>query len=152
MSSVSKPDGSSWPDDPPPLVRWFSWPVRDNVFKGSVVVIGLLAGGLGVGWVTGKTHLALLALAALVIALWRFFLPVMFELNTDGVNQWIFGRHRRIPWVAIRRYEVFSTGVLLLPYSDRCPMDAFRGLYLPWGSRREEILAQIRYYLDQPGD
>ena len=29
-------------------------------------------------------------------------------------------------------------------------MDAFRGLYLPCGSRRDEVLAQLRYYVGRP--
>lgn len=104
---------------------------------------------MGVRLLTGQTHLALLALAALAAALWRFFVSVVFELNADGVNRWVFGRHKLIAWRAIRRYEVCSTGVLLLPFSDRCPMDSFRGLFMPWASHRHEVLAHLRYYLDR---
>lgn len=99
---------------------------------------------------TGRIHLALLAAAVLAASLWRFFLPVTFELNADGVNQYFFGRHRSIIWKEIRRYELRPAGVLLSPFSDSCPMDAFRGLFLPWGDRRDEVLGQIRYYLDRP--
>jgi len=118
--------------------------------NGIVVLAGIITSGAGVRWYTGKTHLGLLAAAALAVALWRFLIPVLFELNTDGVSCWVFGRHRRIPWNEVHRYEVDSTGVLLLPYQQRCPMDSFRGLYLPWGGYRREVMAQIRYYLDVP--
>ena len=139
-------------DEPPPLVRWWSWPLHERLLTGMVVVAGILTSGVGVWWLTGKTHLGLLAAGALAVALWRFLVPVLFELSADGVNQWVFGRHRRIPWNEIRRFEIGSTGVLLLPHEDRCPMDSFRGLYLPWGRRRREVLAQIRYYLAVPMD
>jgi hypothetical protein len=142
--------GSAWADEPPPLVRWWSCPVRDNILSALVVLAGLTAAGMGVHAATGRLHLALFAVLVLTMALWRFFIPVLFELNTDGVNQWVFRRHRRISWNEIHRYDICSKGVLLLPHTDRCPMDAFRGLYLPWRNRREEVLAQIHYYLDPP--
>jgi hypothetical protein len=102
--------------------------------------------------VTGRLHLALLAVAALGIALWRFFLPTTFELNSEGVSQWRFGRRRRIPWREIRRYDVYSSGVLLLPVADACPLDACGGLFLPWGKHRPEVLAHVHYYLDRPAE
>lgn len=135
---------------PPPSVQWRSWPLRDSVW-GATGVVGSLAGaGVGVWSLTAKTHLALLAVAVLAIALWRFFLPVWFELNSEGVSQFVFGRRRRVPWKGVRHYEVCPSGVLLLPHADPCPLDACRGLYLPWGKNRQEVLAQVRYYLDRP--
>jgi hypothetical protein len=115
-----------------------------------LVVIGLLAAAVVIRVLSGHTVMTLLALAALVAALWRFFLPVVFELSDRGVDQWVLGRHRRIPWRAVRRYEICSAGVLLLPREDRSAMAAFRGLYLPWEAHREEVLARVRHYLDRP--
>ena len=135
---------------PPPSVQWRSWPLRDSVLAATIVLAALAGAGVGVWSLTGKTHLALLAVAVLAIALWRFFLPVSFELNSEGVSQFVFGRRRRVPWRGIRRYEVCSSGVLLLPHADPCPLDACRGLYLPWGKNRQEVLAQVRYYLERP--
>ncbi len=138
----------AWPDEPPPLVRWWSCPIRDSILGACLVPVGLAAAGMGVYAATGRVHLAIFAVLVLVLSLWRFFVPVSFELNVDGVNQWVFRRHRRISWDEIHRYEVCSKGVLLLPHTDYCPMDAFRGLYLPWRNRREEVMAQVHYYLD----
>jgi hypothetical protein len=108
----------------------------------------LLAAGLGVRGVTGHTHLALLAIAALALSLWRFFLPVVFTLSADGVHKSLLGRDRRIPWLAIRRYEVYPKGVLLFPYTDATWVDSFQCLFLPWGNHRQEILALLNYYLE----
>jgi len=138
------------PPEPPPSIQWRSWPLAESFLAATMVLIGLLAAGAGIRWITAQTHLALLAVAVLVIALWRFFPPTSFELNPEGVNQWFFGRHRRIPWREIRGYEVCSTGVLLLPHADSCPADAYRGLYLPWGKHRREVLALVEHYLDRP--
>ena len=114
------------------------------------MVVGLLMAGVGVGWLSGEVYLGLAALAALAVALWRFFLPVVFELSEKGVDQRLLGRQRRIPWEAIGRHEVRSAGVLLLPHDDRSAMAPMRGLYLPWASRRDEVLAHVRHYLEHP--
>ena len=148
MSSASTQGGSAWVDEPPPLVRWRRWPVRDNFLAGALAIFGLIGAGAFVYWQTDKLHLAIGAAAVLVVASWRFFVPVTFELNAEGVHQWIWGRHRRIPWSEIRRHQVFSSGVLLLPYEEGSPIEIMQGVFLPWGLRRDEVMAQIRYYLD----
>ena len=135
---------------PPPAVQWRSWPLGESLPGAVLVAAALLGGGAAVRWVTGQTHLALVAAALLAVALWRFFLPVWYELNAEGVSQWVLGRPRRIPWRNVRRYEVCSSGVLLLPRADACPLDVCRGLYLPWGKHRQEVLAHVHYYVDRP--
>lgn len=150
MSTGSRRREPSWTDDPPPTLSWRCWPLVEHALGASLFVAGLAAVGVGVHWLTSQIHLAVLAVAVLLLAMWRYFLPIHYELTPDGVDQWMFGGHRRIPWTAIRRYEVCPSGVLLLPFADRSAMDAFRGLYLPWGDRREEVLFQVRFYLDRP--
>jgi hypothetical protein len=115
-------------------------------------MIGLAILTVAIGWLSGEAYLGLAALAALVVALWRFFLPVVFELSGKGVDQRLFGRQRRIPWRAIRRWEVRSAGVLLLPDEDRSAMAPFRSLYLPWATCRDEVLAHVHHYLQGPGE
>jgi len=150
MSTIPAKPQPAWSNDPPPPVRWRCWPAREHVLSGLAALAGLAAVGLGVYQVTGRVHLALLAFAALAISLWRCFVPTTYELHADGIDRWVLGQHRRTPWSAIRRFEVCARGVLLLPYSDYCPMDALRGLYLPWGDRRDEVLAQLHYHLNRP--
>jgi hypothetical protein len=147
----SSPDEAKplWAHAPPSSLRWDSWPAGENALAGFVVAVSLAAVGLLVHRITAQVHLAALSVGAVSLALWRFFLPIRYELNQDGVQQWILGGRRGIPWDSIRRYEVCRTGVLLLPFHDDCTMDAFRGLYLPWGNRRDEVLARIRYYVDR---
>lgn len=148
MSSISPSAASTWIDEPPPLVRWRRWPLRDNLLIGAMATMGLFAAGYYVYWQTDRLHLAVGASLVLAVSAWRFFLPVTFELNAEGVHQWVWGRHRRVPWGEIRQHQIFSSGVLLLPYEQGAPVDVLHGLFLPWGMRRDEILAQLRYYLD----
>ena len=60
----------------------------------------------------------------------------------------VFGRwKRRIPWSAIRTFEVRSDGALLVPDSVVTPLSPLRGLYLHWGDQREAVLASLEYYV-----
>jgi hypothetical protein len=113
------------------------------------VGVGLVAVGILIHRGTGQVHLAALAVGVLSLALWRFLLPIRYELNEDGVHQRALGRRRGISWDCIRRYQVCRSGVLLLPFHENCLLDALRGLYLPWGPHRDEVLARIRYYVDK---
>jgi len=113
------------------------------------VAIGLLAIGVMVGWLTGRVYLAVLAVAALAATAWRLFVPVVFEVSEAGIDRWVFGRRRHIPWEAIHRHEVGPDGILLFSDDDRCPLRLLRALHVPWGTHADEVLTQLRHY--RPG-
>jgi len=133
-------------EEAPDLLRWRSWPLGESLWRSCLLAIALGAVTLAVCVSTGRVSLGVLALAVLLLALWRYFLPVEFELNGKGVDQYVFGRRRRLPWSAIGCYEICSAGILLLPSAD-CRLGAMRGLYLPWGKHRHEVILRVRYYI-----
>jgi len=148
MSDVSAT--TTDPFQPPPeTLRWQSWPAREKPLWTAVLVVGLAGAAAGIYLSTGQVFPVVAAVAAFVASLWRFFLPVVFELNEEGVDQQFFGRPRRIPWQAVRRYTVRRAGVLLLPHENRSPLAALRGLYVPFSTHRDEILARVHRYLDR---
>ena len=132
-------------------IRWRSWPLMKSPVRSGAVLAGVATVGLLVWAAVGNWLLGLLAAAALAVSLWRFFMPVTFALSEYGVDQWVYGRRLRIPWQAIRRYQVCSAGVLLVPHGERTIMAPFRSLYLPWEGHCDEVLAYMRHYLDEPG-
>lgn len=133
---------------PPAAVRWRSWPARDNPIQTLLVGAGLLIGGVLIYWGSGQVYLTFPAVLAVAASMWRFFLPIVFELNDRGVDQWFFGRQRHIPWNAIRRYEICPKGVLLLPHEDRSFLASFRGLYVPWKEHHDAVLQRVKYHLE----
>jgi hypothetical protein len=145
--TMSSSQSLSTPHQAPRPIRWRSWPLQTHPVVGLLLVAALAAAGLGILEWTDRAYLAGLAVAALLIGFWRFFVPVAFELNADGVHQRILGRHGQIAWRSIQRYEIFADGILLLPFADRAGLDALRGLYLPWGAHRDEVLACVQQYL-----
>ena len=153
MSDQTMPDSADQPAPqpaPPAAVRWRSWPARDNLIHSLLVGLGLLIGGLLIFWGSGQVYLTFLAVLAVVASMWRFFLPIVFELDDRGVGQRLFGRQRHIAWNAIGSYEICPQGVLLLPHEDRSFFAPFRGLYVPWKEHHDAVLQLVKYHLDAP--
>ncbi len=142
-SSVSSPTPAH---GAPPTIRWRSWPLADHPLLGLAVAGAWIALGWLIWWLTAAPHLAAIATAALAAAGWRFYVPEAFELNAEGINRWVLGRHRCIPWQAVSRFEIYPSGVLVLPYRDRAPMDVFWAMFVPWRRNRELVLAHFRYH------
>ena len=131
----------------PEAVTIVSWPLRDAPLR-SWAAIALAAGvGALVGRYSPSAIYGWIAFVAMCITLWRVWLSVTFELNSNGVKQTVMWRSRRIPWTAIPQYEVCREGVLLLPDAVVNGLSPLRGLYLPWGAHRQEVLAHLEYYL-----
>lgn len=131
-------------------IRWQSWPLVKSPARTAAVLAGIATVGLLVRAVVGDWLLGLLAAAAVLVSLWRFFIPVTYGLSEYGVEQRVYGRCLRIPWRAIRRFEICSAGVLLVPHGERTVMAPFRSLYLPWEGHCDEVLAFMRHFLDAP--
>lgn len=129
---------------PPPLI-WRVWPLEEG--GPTAWLLALVLGGavLLAGWQTRSAISALLAGAVAALSAWRYFVPVHYEVNSHGVFQTVLGRRRRISWRSIDRVEVGRDGVLIAPIDSFSP--ALRGIYLPWGAYRAELLASIDYYL-----
>jgi hypothetical protein len=131
----------------PEEVTLFVWPMRQRP-AGSLLAFALAAAASWlVGWSSQRLLLGLLAAAVLALTLWRTWLPVAYEVGIAGVTVIVLGRRRRIPWTAIRSYQVRDDGVLLSPDAQLTPLAPLRGLYLPWLHQRDKVLANVEYYL-----
>ena len=130
-------------------MRLRSWPlVEGGPPTWRVGALAVIVATL-VGTTTGSVGLTSGAVLLLALAVWRFWVPVEYELGARGILQEVLGRQQRIPWRAIGRFTVCRDGVFLA--RDDGPLEAFRGLYLPWGAHREDVLALVNHYL-VPGE
>ncbi len=123
------------------------WGLRDGGWMLWVNI--LLAGGMAliVGYGLENPLAGWLTLLALVVILWRMWLPLEFHLGPHGIRQTVLGRSQRIAWTSVLHYEVCQRGVLLLPDAVRTPLSPLRGMYLPWMDYRGAVLANVEYYL-----
>jgi len=128
---------------------WVSWPLRD-AFPASLLVPAGIAGlALLAAW-TADNHLPGAAVAAvLVVALWRYFLPVGYHVDSTGITETIFRRRRHIPWHAVRRCELKRRGLVLFRERNVAPVHALRAYYVPFGRHRQIVQALAVRYLSR---
>ena len=125
---------------------WCSWPLRDDRVRAATVIFGLLLTAVLVGFLSGRAFLGILAAGAIVLSMWRFFLPVAFEADHRGLSQRLLGRRRYIPWKAVKRHQICTAGVLLLSQRDDDRMAPLRGLYVPCDQNRQQLLDLLENY------
>jgi hypothetical protein len=131
----------------PEEVTLSSWGLRDLGWYGWANLLLAAVVACAVGWLTGWPLAGWGVLALLLLSLWRFWLPIRFELGPHGITQTVLSRTTIIPWTAIRSYEVRRKGVLLFADAVLTPLSPLRALYLPWAGDREQVLGHIEYYL-----
>jgi hypothetical protein len=132
---------------PPPPLRWRHWPIEEGGPSAWLLSLVMLGATGMVGWETGSATWALAACGLVAAAAWRYFVPVYYELNAQGIFQEVLGRRRRITWRSVGRAEVCRDGVFLARGAGL--LATMRGLYLPWGRYRAEVVGLVAYYLRQ---
>ena len=147
----SVPSAGSFPRTATPVpLAWRSWPVADSVWELLSITALVVLTPLVVWGITGQRAATLGCALDVLFLCARYYVPTQIELNALGVTTKVFGRSRRIPWIAIDRFVIGRRGVFLT--SAGAPLEVFRGLYLPWGGHREQILGALRYYLPHGQD
>ena len=118
------------------------WPLRNERWVALAwTVIPLLAGFVvakmaGVAW-------GIAAAACVMAAVWRVFIPVTIRITDDGVYQTVMGSQRFRAWPTISWYRLYPNGVMLFVDKDRSVFAALRGLYIPFGKHKRELVEII---------
>ena len=147
MSTAKSHDSAARPQTPPPDVAVMSWPLRQAplntlVTLGVISVVAVLT-----AWFSQSAPMGALVQAVFMVALWRLWTPVTYELGGSGVVEKALGRRRRVDWLAIMRVQVQAHGVLLLADHGDVPLARMHGIDVPWQDKRQEILALIEYFV-----
>jgi hypothetical protein len=131
----------------PEEVQLTVWPLRDRGLGAWVALVLPLVAGLLVAWRFEQWWAGVIVGLIGYAAVWRAWLPVQVTLGATGINERCLGWERKINWTAIRTYEVRRHGVLLYPDERLARVAPLRGLYLHWGSRKDDVLDVVEYYL-----
>ena len=144
-SAISRPNASATPAVPSEVLL-FNWPLVQNGWRSLVHV---LATGLIVAlayYLSASLAMTLLTGLVLVLATWRFWIPMRYRLTAEGIGQFGFGRRRLIPWPSIVRYEVLQNGVMLHFGRGESLLARLSTIYLDWGNDREHVLAMVDFF------
>jgi hypothetical protein len=130
----------------PTEVDLLDWPlVQQPLTTGASIAIVAIAATV-VGLVS-HPGLGVLAAFCLLLTIWRLLIPRHYHFGGAGITERIFRFHRIIPWAAVGDCRVHPRGVLILPNVAATPLIALCGLFIQTGSRQDEVLANLEYYL-----
>ncbi len=133
------PSGSAVPSEV--LLR--NWPLVHDGWRSLGVVLGTVLTAAAAYWLSGSWAMTVLTAVVLVSSMWRFWLPVRYQLTAEGIGQFSLGRRRLIPWPAVVRYRVLRRGVLLCFDRSASPLAQLATVYLAWGDQREQVMSMV---------
>ncbi len=135
---------------PPPDFEWRVHPFMESPPKAVLSIVAPLT-------MAGLVHLWLgswlwtgLGLLLLVSAEFPFFLPTSCRFDTEGALLRRAGTTVVKKWGQLKSYYPDRNGVLLSPFARPYWLENFRGLYLPYGLHREEVLRQLEARMGPP--
>ena len=134
----------------PAALRIHDWPLRDEPLQ-TLFIIGLIV-VMSVTCALAVRHpgVGILIFALLSLTVRRIWMPAVYELGSKGIIHSWLGRRRRVPWTEFARYEVHDRGVLLCADAEPQPFSSWRGFFIRWNGRRDELLAVLDFYLLRP--
>lgn len=84
----------------------------------------------------------------LFLSTMKFYFPMRYRLDADGVRRWHAGFEKFRPWSDFRNIYVHRDGLFLAPFEKPSRLDSFRGLYLTYRDNRDEVVAFARKRLN----
>ena len=91
-------------------------------------------------------NVLMVALAILFLGtnLINFFLPSRYIFDKDTIRVITPLGQKARQWTVFKSFYPDPNGVLLSPFPRKSWMENFRGLYLMWGDKREQVLEIIK--------
>ena len=117
-------------------IQVLNWPLVQDGWRSLMYVF--LTVGTGIAVYLGTQHglTTALAISALIISMWRFWLPVQFRFSHLGIIQTCLGRRHLYQWKTVRRCDALQNGLLILFNTDRSSLALFSSLYIGWREQR----------------
>lgn len=81
-------------------------------------------------------------------ALAEYLFPVRYEISTKGASSRTLFSRNFIEWERVKKIYLDECGVKLSPLSRQGRLEAFRGVYLRFGDRRDEVIEAVRRMRD----
>lgn len=146
MSSVRSVENSPVPPPVEDVVSLRNWPLRDDVPTSWLLLVAIGAVAVGVGMLSASPLAGAAAWFAMIVSLWRLWLPVRFEIGPRGLAQQVLGWRRLIVWRNIPRVEVRPQGIVFHASSNPSRFALLRSIYVRDGRHREQILRIVQTY------
>lgn len=131
-----------------PILTWKVHLLREQPAK-LLLVIPAAALSLVVSHIFfGTFSFGLIALFLIMASLAEYLFPIRYELDSRGASARTLTAFTRIEWSRVKKYYLDDRGIKLSPLSRQTRLEAYRGVYLRFGSRRDEVIEAVKEIRD----
>jgi hypothetical protein len=120
------------------------WGIQQRPWETLGLLVFSVGLSVGAWWLSDSMLIASISLGSLLLAGGRAWCPIRWELGLGGITETVWFFRRKIPWIAIARFEIGEEGVWL--FANRTG-ESHPGLFLEFGERRDAVIGCIEYYL-----
>lgn len=128
----------------------FRWHVRpsdkDPGKRWGVLAVAALAFVLGL-WLLHHPLYGLLGFAIILASTAEYWLGVSYKLDSRGASARCGLSLTALDWGDVKRAMLSEEGVKLSPLESAGRMDAFRGVFLRFGSEKDRVIETVRRLL-----
>ena len=125
-------------------LHWSVWPARQKPLAAAVLVAGAVVLGVLITRGTGDRLLGIAAPLFVLVSISSYLLPTHYRLTRDAVEVRSLGVVRARPWGEMKRFDEDASGLFLSPFEKRSWLDAYRGVRLPLGGNRDQVVAFVQ--------
>ena len=136
----------------PETLEWSVWPARERPWAAAVLLASLLVLGVLVAQATGDRVLGIAAPLILLGSVGSFVARTRYRLTKETIEVRTLGVARARPWSEMRRATADRVGVFLSPFEKRSWLEGYRGVRLPFGGNRDQVLAFVETKLPVVSD
>jgi hypothetical protein len=131
-----------------PILTWKVHLLREQPVK-LLLVIPAAALSLVASYVLFRTFtFGLIALFLILASLAEYLFPIRFEIDSQGASARTLTARTRIEWSRVKKYYLDDRGIKLSPLSRQTRLEAYRGVYLMFGNRRDEVIEAVKEIRD----
>jgi hypothetical protein len=117
---------------------------RERRYRSALALLAVLTAVVG-GFVLVREPIAVAAyIIILFFALGAFFFPVKYRITDRGAYSIAWTGARFMAWERVRRAYKNEHGVKLSIFEHPSPLEAYRGMFMRYGDRKNEILSLVR--------
>ena len=124
-------------------LEWSVWPARERPWAAVVLLVSLAVLGLLIAQGTGDRVLGIAAPLFILGSVGSFIARTTYRLTPETIEVKALGVARTRPWSEMRRATVDRGGVFLSPFTTRSWLEAYRGVRLPFGGNRDQVMAFV---------
>ena len=127
--------------------HWSCHPVRKRPLVSVLVTLFVILAVAYVYYSFDSVGFALLTFIVFALSLARYYFPTHYRLSEKGVTIKTPTQTISKQWSEYRSFYPDKNGVLLSPFAEPSRLENFRGVYLMYGGKREQIISYINKYI-----